>query len=277
MLSLFTESLHLRLTHRSITLLKTSGWPRTITTVAGNARFSEGTLSNPDRFSKALAAVLEQAKCRGMATSVTLADELVRLFMVTPPQNIGRLADCHAAAAMRFQALYDQAPSAWKIDANWDVRHPFLACAMPVGLLSSLQEACVQHRLKLIEIQPQFVTAYNRCRKALGSEVWLGSVQGSALTLGAFDQQRLAAIRPLSLPASAWQDDEVLPNCLEREALRLGLSAPQQIQICGDFPGHWASRKIGSLLCVRLPEPIIGPSNSAPAGAVAPVNAGEPA
>jgi hypothetical protein len=253
--SFFTDSLHLRLSGNAITVLKITRWPHAKTVVIANAHLPENLRSHPDRFGEAVSAILEQGKCSRMATYVMLSDDLVRLFIVTPPQNVERFSDCQAAAAMRFQALYDEAPSNWEVAADWDTPHPFLACALPKTLLNTLQKACNKHRLRLIRVQPQFVIAYNRCRKIAGAKAWLGSVQGTTVILGAFDKQRLYAVRQISLPDTVWQDESCLPHCLEREALRLGLPAPKRLHLYGNLPGHWATRKMGELACSRMIDP----------------------
>ena len=43
-----------------------------------------------------------------------------------------------AAAGLRFQSLYGEAPSAWKISADWNATEPFFAAAMSRALLACL-------------------------------------------------------------------------------------------------------------------------------------------
>ena len=80
-----------------------------------------------------------QLSQRTQRTQRTQLDAATRYFMVTPPHNATRIADCASAAGQRFQEIYGEAPQAWEITADWDARLPFLACAAPRALLDALR------------------------------------------------------------------------------------------------------------------------------------------
>lgn len=190
-----------------------------------------------DAIGAGLRQLLADAGCSHWPATVVLADELARLWQVTPPHNAARLADLEGAAALRFQALYGEPASGWKISAGWDAAHPFLAGAVPRQLLTVLEQVAAERHLKLVGIVPQFVAGFNRWQGALKPGAWYGQVQGSVLTLGALDGGRLQAVRAAALPEGA--DRAWLTRHVAREALRLNLAVPARLQVAGSAPPAW--------------------------------------
>ena len=154
---------------------------------------------------------------------------------MVPPQGSSRLADLEGAAALRFQTLYGEAPAAWQIAAGYDAVQPFLAAALPRQLLALLVQAGASRELNVVEVVPQFVAGWNRWRAHLKAGAWYGLVQNNVLTVGALEQGALRAVRAAQIGGGAdWLEQHVA-----REALRLGLAAPQRLQISGAVPLAW--------------------------------------
>jgi hypothetical protein len=201
---------------------------------------------------QALQAAREQAPWRRGAAAIVLADEWSRSFMVTPPGNLESMRDCRAALALRFQALYGEEPSDWRILADWDACRPFLACALPHALQQSLHETCASHGLTLVSMAPQLICLLNRWRRQIGADAWFGSVHGGMLTLAAIDGGRLAQIRRAAIPASALLQQAWLKDQAGREALRLGLPLPRRLRLCGAVPAAWLADDDEEFECSRL-------------------------
>ena len=104
--------------------------------------------SHPDALAGALRVLLADAGCAGWPATIVLADELVRLWQVTPPAGTARLADLEAAAAVRFQSLYGDSAGAWQLSANWDAARPFLAAGAPRALLASCSRPAPRTRCR---------------------------------------------------------------------------------------------------------------------------------
>jgi hypothetical protein len=153
---------------------------------------------------------------------------------------------------MRFRSLYGDSTADWQLQADWNATQSFLACAMPHSLLSVLQRTANAHRLTLVEIMPRFIAHWNRWRKNLNGAAWFGVAYENQLTLGATDSGRLSAVRSTLFPADGWQDQHRLAEYLNREALRLNLAPPLQLQVCGQIPGQWTNLEVGSMTCIRL-------------------------
>lgn len=174
----------------------------------------------------------------GWPISFILADELTRMWRVTPPPGATRMADLEAAAGLRFQALYGEAPSAWQFCADWSATQAFFAAAVPHALLAALGAVAKDHKLAIVAIEPRFVHVWNDSRRSLKPGAWYGHVHDQLLTLGAAaDSKDLRAIRPLPIPPDA--DHAWLTQTLQREALLLDMEVPTLLQVNGGAPASW--------------------------------------
>jgi hypothetical protein len=229
----FGQGLRLGVAANAVALVKTTRWGGPATLVGEQAYAGPGGLSD------ALAALLG-AGYAGWPLTIVLADELVRMWQVTPFAQSTRLADLEAAAALRFQRLYGEPAANWIVRAGWDAGQPFLAAAMPRALFGALEQGAAVHQIKLVEIVPQFVALLNLCRRALRPGAWFGTLHDNVLTVGAIDPGdggALVAVRPQALPGLA--DAGWLAEHLAREALRLNLAAPDRLKLWGEVPPAW--------------------------------------
>lgn len=231
------QALRLGVSHDALALVQTSRWGREAVLLAEQPYGA----ALPD----ALSALLDGAGRAGWPLTVVLADDLVRLWQVTPPQDSARMADLEAAAALRFQQLYGEPAAQWQFSAGWDAARPFLAAALPRALLLSLQQGAAAHKLKAVEIVPQFLAMFNHWRGALRPGAWFGVLHDGVLTLGACERGAIAAVRAMKVPegaGAAW-----LAEHLDREALRLNLPAPERLQLCGEMPAAWIGARAAML------------------------------
>jgi hypothetical protein len=195
----------------------------------------------PDTLAAPIAATLAAAGGNGLPVYATLADNLVRYFIVTPPGNSARMQDLRAAATVRFQVLYGEPVSAWQLVADWQVTTPFLACAVSRRITTALELGVSAERGCLVTVTPNFVAAWNRSRRHLGADAWLATLGDGALTLGLFAaaaKPRLAAVRTLALPEEAppmaWLREQVA-----RIALLDNLPAPSVLHVDGPRLDVW--------------------------------------
>lgn len=242
----FGQALRLGVARGGLALVQTSRWGGTPLSLLAEAPLAPGALDTPAGIEDALAQVLGGAA--GWPLAIVLADELVRMWHVTPPRLSTRLADLEAAAALRFQLLYGEPAAHWSLCAGWDPVQPFLAAAMPRALLGALGQGAAAHQAPLVEIVPQFVAVLNRWRGALRPGAWFGLLHDDVLTLGARAGNALVAVRAAALPEGAgagW-----LAEHLAREALRLNLPAPERVQLWGSVPPGWLAAD--AIACSRL-------------------------
>ncbi|MBJ7311423.1 hypothetical protein ACFOLJ_01175 [Rugamonas sp. CCM 8940] len=263
----FGQALRIGVAQHAVSLLRVSRWgaaaPQLLAEQAcAPAGPGEGAEGAPfAAIGQALRDMLAQpalaGQLAGRAVTFVLDEQLVRLWQVAPPAGASRLADLEAAAALRFQALYGEAPGAWRILADCDAAAPFFAAAVPRALLALLEQVAAAHRLAVVGVEPHFIAAWNRWRRALKPGAWFGLVHDNLLILAALQERRLRAVRTLLVPHHA--DAYWLRQMLAREALLLELDAPQQLQLCGAAAPSWlapaAAERIG---CAAL-EPALGP------------------
>jgi len=225
----------------SVSLWRSSRWRAPGWTPLGEAAYVPDESLHGDfaALGQALAQLLPAGQYAGWPLSVVLDDGLARLWQVDLPQGAARLADIEAAAALRFQSLYGDAPGLWHCSRAWDARAPFF-CAVPRALLAQLTRVAAERKLALIFITPQFARHWNRWHGALKPGAWFGQLQENTLTLGVRHAGRLLAVRALPLPRDA-QDAgrDWLAQTLAREALLQGVSAPALLQLCGAPPAGW--------------------------------------
>ncbi|TWB64027.1 hypothetical protein [Nitrospirillum viridazoti] len=221
--------LELTLTRASLSLaLRRTAWGASVSLV----ELPLASTFHPDMLAPTLAA----GHLAGLPLSVTLGDDLVRLFMVAPPGNARGLADIRAVTTLRFQRLYGEDLAAWRLTFDAAVDRPFLACAMPQALHAALLDLARTHRLALTAITPRFVTAWNAEHRRLDG-AWLGVAQEGAITLGCVDvppgegDAGLMAVHRLALPPGA--DARWLRDQLRAVALRHGLADPVAVKLVG--------------------------------------------
>lgn len=235
------QALRIGVSAQAVSLLRTSRWRGEALTVLAEHAFSPSSEHLFDTIAQALRALLGELELAGWPVSFVLADDLVRLWRVTPPVGAARMADLEAAAALRFHALYGEAPSAWQISADWDTQKPFFAAALPRALLAELMLVAQEYKLSVVGIAPHFVTSWNRWCGKLQAGAWFGVLHDSTLTLAVVEAAgqggAVRALRALPVPAGA--DQHWLAQTLRREALLQGLDAPALLQVCGAAPAAW--------------------------------------
>ncbi|MGK5036621.1 hypothetical protein [Janthinobacterium sp. LB3P118] len=234
----FGQGLRLGVASGTVSLWRSSRWRAPAWTPLGEAAYvPDGTLHGDfAALGQALEQLLPAGQYAGWPLSVVLDDGLARLWQVDMPQGAARLADIEAAAALRFQSLYGDAPGLWHSSSAWDARAPFF-CAVPRALLAQLTRVAAARKLVLIFITPQFARHWNRWNGAFTPCAWFGQLQEHTLTLGVRHDGCLRAVRALPVPPGAGRD--WLLQALAREALLQGVPSPALLQLCGAPPAGW--------------------------------------
>ena len=240
------QSLCIGVARNGVCLLRSGGWRRAAPEVLGEQACVDGGAGHIAAVGAALAALLADSRVTGLPVTYVLADDLLRLWHVTPPPGVSRLADLEAAAALRFQTLYGEAATGWKLMADWHTDTPFCAAAVPRPLLALLEQRAAAQRLAVVAVLPHFVAAWNRWHGALQAGAWFAQVGGQAgaevLTLGVVQRRgQLHTVRALAMPSGP----DALAALLQREALLLDVPVPELLQVCGALPPAWL-RPVGA-------------------------------
>lgn len=243
----FGQSVRLGVCEGGMALLLSSRWHGEPLTLLAEQNLGSG--ADMVHFSQAVSALLAPLKGRRWPLTIVLADSLVRMWLVTPPKEASRLIDLEAAAALRFQSLYGEPVANWRVSADWDVAHPFLAAAIPCALLALLTQCAAAHQISVVGVVPQFVASWNRWRGGLMAGSWHGQLHGNMLTLGITNEHGLSAVRVLAVPDQA--SAEWLGTQLAREALLLDVPLPPRLQLSGPTPQAWQQNESG-VVCSLL-------------------------
>ena len=227
----FGQSLRVGVADGALALAVTSRWgaSRVIAELAYDQ-------AQPGMLASALAQLLGADHAR-WPVSFVVANDLVRMWRVTPPGDASRMADLEAAAALRFHSLFGDMPTQWAIRAGWDAARPFMAAATPHALLAALVQASGAQHMPVTGIEPHFVVAFNAARTALRSGAWFGLVHEGVMSVGTPSDGRLDAVRAVAIPAGAGAD--WLSAHIAREALLLGVPEPRALALAGSVPDRW--------------------------------------
>ncbi|MGZ8288690.1 MAG: hypothetical protein ACXW2U_13280 [Telluria sp.] len=247
----FGQSLRVGVANTGMALVKASRWGGTRIEVLAEHPFAPGEGAGARQVGEGMRALFDGAGYARWPVRFVLADELARLWQVSPPPASTRLADLEAAAALRFQMLYGEPASGWSIAANWDAGQGFVAAALPRATLDAIAQAALDHKLAVVEIVPQFIAAWNRCCAQVPQGAWYGLVHDGVLTLGVPQGSSMGAVRTAPVPAgagAAWLEAHVA-----REALRLNMSVPDRLQLSGQVPAAWHGGT-AALQCALLDE-----------------------
>lgn len=215
----------------SMALVRTSRWRGPRMTVVAEHRFAPEQTASGEGFQSQLAQLMAGIPGVRWPVSVVVADDLTRLWRVTPPTGASRHSDLEAAAKMRFQTLYGEPLMDWKMAADWDAREPFFAAAVPGWLLAALEEEGLRKKVAWIQIVPQFLAAWNTWRGRLAPGAWFANVHDDLLTLGVVQGRHLVAVRNTVLPPSV--DRAWLSDFLQRQSLLLNMDVPGFVAFCG--------------------------------------------
>jgi hypothetical protein len=245
----FGQSLRIGVAPHALALVVTSRFGKGAPQVISELALGGAGQSGFDAIGAAMRQLLQDAGCAKWSATLVLADELARIWQVAPPAGAARLADLEGAAAVRFQSLYGEPASSWKLAGGWDTAKPFIACALPRQLLAVLGAAAAEQQVTLVEIVPQFVAGWNQWRDQLKAGAWYGLVQHNVLTLGAVEGGQVRAVRASALPEGAGID--WLAQHVAREALRLNLPVPERLQLSGQANAAW-NNSSGAFACSLL-------------------------
>jgi hypothetical protein len=186
----------------------------------------------------ALDALLLRRATAGSTLEVLVADLWAPSASVQPPVNGANLSDLQAAVAMRLRAVTDTAIG-WEAASAPRVGGRFIASALRSGLLDTLRQQCQRHGLHLVSVQPVFAAVWNHWHAVLAPGEWLGICSAGVLTLCVAPQRHIEQLRRLEFTAGNAQEPGWAGDAVQRESLRLGISAPAVLALCGDVPRPW--------------------------------------
>lgn len=167
----------------------------------------------------------------GTRAWLTVADQLIRYFLVERPQGARNAAEIRLAAALRFEELYAEVPHSWQIEMDlppWSTN--YLACGLPTNYLIVLKQLFSELRVPLHRITPYGIESWNRHAGIRGmSESCFLALSHNTVWLTLRRDRRWLTAVAYGLPNGKCAE---LPNLIHRECTRHG------------FLENWRSWKI---------------------------------
>jgi hypothetical protein len=234
-------SLHINLEGSRLTLIQKPAWwqrsvgsiPPTLALPKDASQFDQHTW---EHYFKQL---LNSAKLLGGRCHITLADQWVRYFMVTPASNTRHLQDCKDVATARFQSLYDENMSHWIIQGDWHAENTFLACAMPQKIFAALKQVTSSHQLHILSLQPTAIALWNQRKSAVMEGDWLLYIGDQHILLAYTLKDKMHVLDTAWLMPEFCIEDGWLSRLCEQISFRLNIPIGKNLHVFGILPPAW--------------------------------------
>lgn len=249
MLDRLQQRLCLVLTPAHVYLVKSFAWPRSSGSLLGTWQVSQDTAPSFTHLEGALEQAMKAAAAHASGVQVYLSDPLTRWWLVDVPAKATQCKDLEAAAAMRFQQLFDESSTDWEISCSFESQGSFMACAVPRPLHQLLTHVTHRHRMTAVSMQPEFVAVWNKWCVHIKPGEWLVMLRPQSVSLVVANARGIAAVRQIRwLPAFALEADW-LQQQAKQEALRLHAPLPTRLHVCGKHPSTWLKSTADAIPC----------------------------
>lgn len=191
-----------------------------------------------------LAGLLAGSNLKGR-TSVTLSHHFAPVHLIPPPPLVLKPLEMQGWIRDHLARQFGEGAREWRV--TWQPAPPgraLLASSLEPAALAELQAVIKAASLKLIEVQPWLVPAWNRQRRKLErGHAWFALAEPDRLTLA-----RLADGKVLGLRSVLMQGDAIasLSDLLKREGLLAGEETPAPLWVDSVLPAvNWQRLEVG--------------------------------
>jgi hypothetical protein len=199
---LWRDEITIFLAQRKLTLVRRGRGLRPRIVAATELAVPAGAFGDLDPVLARLADVLAEPTWHGAAARVVVADQPWARYGIVPwPATRLDPAARLTHARCVLADSYGEAVADWCVTlADTPPGQSYVACAMPAGLRTALEDALAPARLALVSLQPQLVVAFNAWRHRLsGDDTWFVSVDDESLSAvhlshGAWDRVHMARL-----------------------------------------------------------------------------------
>lgn len=170
---------------------------------------------------EALARALPGLASKGAEVRVTVSNRFVRYASVPGIETLAADAEREALARHQFQAIHGARAAGWRVAiAEHGSRAAGLGAAIDAELLDALATTVTAAGLTLRSVEPLLVSAFNACRREIGSEpAWLVVAEPERLCIARISHGRWVEVRNLRAPRGPVEE---LPQVLEQMRLTGG-------------------------------------------------------
>lgn len=175
-----------------------------------------------------LARALEASPGRSGRARVVLSNHFVRYVVARWRDDLQSGPERQAFIHHRFRETYGAAVEGWIL--REDPAHhgkPSLACAIDAALLDALREVFRRAHMRVASVQPLFMAAFNRHRRAVGESGGFFVYEKGRLCGACFDEAEWRSVSNARIDGT-----DSLAMALEREMVLHGLSADAPAYLC---------------------------------------------
>lgn len=150
--------------------------------------------------------------------SIVLSSDFIR-YQLLPTQQIAMSeAEKLAYAAASYNEVYGADSAGWKLKLHeTGFKQTSITAAVEQNFLEKLQQVTLQHKIKLLSVQPYLMIAYNSCKNQLSKlNGYFVVVETSKILLLNMQQGKLKSLRTTAINHD-WQQD--LKQLLARESM----------------------------------------------------------
>lgn len=253
------ESAHLAIERDRITLYKRNG----------KASSPEPIRSHPicglPSMADALQSCLRGIKPTTSTVRISVSNFYARFWIAQPPADATTRLDLSTSTLWRFEELFGESAATWNIQADWDARRPFFACALPRLLTDAIAAATSANRIGVLSSLPRFVAEWNDHRRQLRryDSVWLAVLADSTATIALLRRREIAQIQQVRCRSGSGVDLDALTAALRALSLQDGYACGSTVILCGDVPDEWHAvqnkeyrfERVQTTPALRLTEP----------------------
>lgn len=246
----FQDELHVVLSPAKVLMARTSRTLPQAELWRGAATFCMANCADLDPakpvWAAALAALekeMRQMPDRGARLWVVLSDLFITYSIVPWRAGVRKATELVEHVHAHFVRVFGGAASGLVINVSGEPEgHSRLACAVEERLLLGLRDACARCGVRLMAVQPQLSSTFNRYRERISAPAgWIVVVESESLCVGLFDNSEWMSVRVMST-VDGWQTR--LATLLEREKyLADSQCAANQVFLWG--PDHAADALLG--------------------------------
>ena len=176
----------------------------------------------------ALAQALDPPPPRAARARVVLSNHFVRYAVVPWRDDAAAPAEREAFVRHVFRESYGSASEAWTLrEDNAAAGCASLACGVDTQLIESVRETFRKARMRVAAIQPLYMSAFNRHRRAMGENGAFLVYEHGRLCSGSFHASQWRAIQNSRVDVGT-----PLEAAIEREVLLHGLGADAPVFLC---------------------------------------------
>lgn len=189
----------------------------------------------------AIHSCLSSIKPAASSVRILVSDYYARFWIAQPPAEATTKSDLSASARWRFEDLFGEPPLVWNIEADWNARRPFMACALPNLLTDAIATTSAACRIGVTSCLPRFIAEWNTHHRRLRKydSVWLAVLADSTVTIALVRGKEIAQIQQVRCLPTNGVDLDALTASLRGMALQAEHACPSTVMLCGDVPEQW--------------------------------------